>query len=150
MRLCTWGGFSGLSPAFKNEGSRISQVFGIVILAPWAFVGFESISHSAGEFRFSTKKSLPVIIAALVTAALSYIMLTLCAAMATPDGYSNWTEYIGSVGTLNGIENLPTFLSAKESMGDAGLLVLGISAFCGIATGLVGNIVALSRLLFSM
>lgn len=70
--------------------------------------------------------------------------------MATPDGYSNWTEYIGSVGTLNGIENLPTFLSAKESMGDAGLLVLGISAFCGIATGLVGNIVALSRLLFSM
>ena len=70
--------------------------------------------------------------------------------MATPDGYSNWTEYIGSVGTLNGIENLPTFLSAKESMGDAGLLVLGISDFCGIATGLVGNIVALSRLLFSM
>ena len=28
------------------------QVFAIVALAPWAFVGFESVSHSAEEFAF--------------------------------------------------------------------------------------------------
>lgn len=33
----------------------------IIALAPWAFVGFESVSHSAAEFRFPVKKTLSVL-----------------------------------------------------------------------------------------
>ncbi len=150
MVLIHRGGFSGLAPAFSSEGDPATQVIGIMVLAPWAFIGFESISHSAGEFRFSLKKSLPVFAAALITGALVYIMLTLCAALAVPDGFQNWGEYIMSLTRLGGIKGLPTFYAAKEAMGSFGLILLGISAFCGILTGLIANFVAVSRLIHAM
>ncbi|WP_407723711.1 APC family permease [Ruminococcus sp. JL13D9] len=55
------GGISGIEPAFAQNRSPVMQVLGIAILGPWAFIGFESISHSSGEFRLSNKKILPVI-----------------------------------------------------------------------------------------
>ena len=144
------GGLQALKPAFSQNGSPASQVFSIVILAPWAFIGFESISHSTGEFRFSVKKSLPVMVTALITATLAYVMLTVCAALAVPDGFNDWIEYILSLSKIDGIKGLPTFYAASEAMGSGGLLILGISAFCGITTGLVANYVALSRILHAM
>ncbi len=145
------GGFEKLLPAFASEGNPAAQVLDIVILAPWAFIGFESISHSSGEFfKFSTKKSLPIMLAALFTGALTYIMLTLSAAMAVPDGYADWGEYISALAGIDGVKGLPTFYAAREAMGNAGLAILAISAFCGIVTGLIANYVALSRLFHSM
>lgn len=144
------GGFDRLLPAFSRQGSAASQILSIVILAPWAYIGFESISHSSGEFRFSAKKSLPVMAAALLTAVLAYIMLVICAALATPDGYANWGEYIYKLATFEGIKGIPTFYAAREAMGSTGLVLLGISAFCGIATALVGNFIALGRLIHAL
>ncbi len=144
------GGLGGIAPAFSSSGDPVVQVLAFVTLAPWAYIGFESISHSAGEFRFSPKKSLPVIAVALVTAALAYIMLTLCAALSVPDGFRSWSEYIGSLSHFEGITGLPTFLAAQQAMGKTGLAILGIAAFCGIMTALIGNMIALSRLLCRM
>ncbi len=143
------GGFD-VSPAFSAQGSPVSQVMMIVILAPWAFIGFESISHSAGEFRFHPKKALPILIGALAAGALAYAMLTLCAGMAVPDGFKDWGEYIAALGELDGIRGLPTFYAAKNAMGTAGPVILGIAAFGGILTGLIGNMLALSRLIYRM
>ena len=52
------GSFSGqsLTPAYSPEQTPLSGTFTIIALAPWAYVGFESICHSAGEFNFSPKK----------------------------------------------------------------------------------------------
>ncbi len=144
------GGFGNLLPAFSGQGSPAAQVMAIVLLAPWAFIGFESVSHSSGEFRFQPKKLLPVLAAALVTGALAYAMLTLCAAMAVPDGFADWSEYIGALFRMEGIQGLPTFYAAQEAMGSTGLVLLGVAAFCGIVTGLIGNMIALSRLLYRM
>lgn len=144
------GGLDLLKPAFASNNSPATQIFAIVILAPWAYIGFESISHSAQEFRFSAKKTLPIMAFALLTGALCYILLTLCAGMAVPDGYADWGEYIAALGSMEGIEGLPTFYAAREAMGDRGLLILGVSAFCGILTGLVGNFIALSRLIHKL
>ena len=144
------GGFAGIEPLFADKGTAGSQVLTIIVLAPWAFIGFESISHSAAEYRFSPKKTLPVIIAALVAGVLTYVMLTVCAAMAVPDGFENWSEYISALMRLDGEASIPTFYAAHKAMGSAGLVILGISAFCGIATGLIGNFIALSRLMYRM
>ena len=144
------GGFSGMKPLFQQNVGIAEQVIGIVVLAPWAFIGFESISHSAGEFRFSVKKSLPIIIAAVVAGALAYIMLVLCASMARPDGYDSWGAYILSLAEHNGIKGLPTFYSAQAAMGSVGLVLVGISALCGIITGMIGHTVALSRLVYAL
>ena len=144
------GGLSGIEPAFAQNSSPVMQVLGIAILGPWAFIGFESISHSSGEFRFSGKKILPVIIVSTITISLTYIMLTLCASMAVPDGFNGWGDYIKALASLDGIKQIPTFFAAREAMGDTGVVMLGIAAFCGIATGVIGNFVALSRLICSM
>lgn len=144
------GGITGITPAFSSDGDPAVQVMTIAVLAPWAFIGFESVSHSSEEFRFKPKKSLPILIAALLAGALAYIMLTLCASMSVPDGFKNWAEYITSLASLKGIQGLPTFYAAQEAMGVTGLVILGIAAFCGIITGLIGNLTALSRLIYRM
>ena len=46
-------------PPFSPDQNSFAGVFTIIALAPWAYVGFESICHSAGEFSFSHKKSPP-------------------------------------------------------------------------------------------
>lgn len=144
------GGLSGIEPLFSSNGSPAVQVLSIVILAPWAFIGFESISHSTEEFKFSVKKSLPIIIAAIITSTLSYIMLVMCSSLVHPNRYRGWSDYVASLGNLGGIKQLPTFYAASQTIGSTGLLLLGIAAFCGVMTGLIGNFVALSRLMYSM
>ena len=144
------GGLDKLTPAFAKAQDPAVQVMGVVVLAPWAFIGFESVSHSAAELRFPLKRTLPVIILALITGALVYIMLALCAAMATPDGYADWSAYLAALGNLDGVQCVPTFYAAQQSLGPGGLSLLGVSAFCGIATGLISGFVALSRLLYSV
>ena len=144
------GGFAGMEPLFRASPSPSAQVFSIVILAPWAFIGFESVSHSAGEFNFKKKKIFPIIVVALVTSAMVYIMLTVCASAVHPDGFASWSDYISHLSSFEGIEGLPTFYAASQALGDAGLVLLGIAALCGIVTGLIGYYIALSRLIFSM
>ena len=144
------GGLSGITPAFSQQGKPIDQIMTIVILAPWAFIGFESISHSAEEFKFKQKKVLPILIGALTAGALAYIMLTLCASAAIPDGFRSWTDYITALPDVSGIRGLPTFHAAQKTMGTAGLVIMGVASFCGIFTGLIGNMVALSRLIYRM
>ncbi len=144
------GGLGGITPAFSSQGDPFSQILTIVILAPWAFIGFESVSHSAEEFRFNPKKILLILIAALATGALAYTMLTLCAAVAVPDGFRSWSDYIRVLSDIDGIRGLPTFYAAQSTMGTTGLIILGVASFCGIFTGLIGNMIALSRLIFRM
>ena len=67
-----------------------------------------------------------------------------------PSGYSNWTEWLSELGSLEGLQGLPTFFAANEAMGHTGIIVLGIAAFAGIVTGLIGNFIAASRLLYTM
>ena len=57
------GGFSAYQPAFSTMSSskNVVQIFSIVALMPWAYVGFESVSHSAEEFKFKFNKSFLII-----------------------------------------------------------------------------------------
>ena len=144
------GGLSGMTPLFRQKISPAVQVLGIVILAPWAFIGFESICHSAHEFRFSLKRTMPIIVAALITGTLSYVMLAVCASAAHPDGFENWIDYIRALGHLNGTASIPTFFNAEKALGSTGLVLVGVAAVCGILTGIIGNFIALSRLIYRM
>ncbi len=148
--LLSGGSRNMVSPPFSPENSGFGGVVTIFALAPWAFVGFESISHSTGEAAYPLKKTFHVILAALVTGALAYIMLAFLAASALPEGCGTWVDYIGSLGSRSGISSLPTFFGAWTSLGNAGSVLLGVTALCGIFTGLIGNYIALSRLLAAM
>ena len=138
------------SPAFAPGHSEVESVFTIFALAPWAYVGFESISHSAEEAKFPLKKTYGILAAAVIAAAVSYILLSLLAATAVPEGAKDWTEYVAHLGRYKGVMSQPTFFAAASALGKSGSVILGIAAVCAIFTGLTGNYIALSRLMRSM
>ena len=140
-----------MTPAFApRQGNPIKQIVSVVALTPWAFAGFESVSNSASGFRFSTKKSAWIMAAALFAGAASYILLSLMAAAIQPESYSSWPEYLGTLAQQAGLKGLPTFYATYVAIGQTGLVLLGVTTGAGIITGLVGNYIAASRLLYSM
>ena len=137
-------------PAFAPGQGSISGTFTIFALAPWAYVGFESITHSVGEAKFNLKHSFRIMAIALVFAGLAYMLLNLLAVTALPEGCGSWTEYIANLGNYSGPASQPTFHAAWNAMGNAGSVILGLAALGGIFTGLIGNYVALSRLIMAL
>lgn len=142
--------FSVFENGFVESKEIPHQVLQIVVLAPWAFVGFESISHSAEEFGFSTEKSLGIMVGALITGVMAYAFMGLIAATAVPSGCSNWMEYIANLDSYSGYEGLPTYNAAFSYLGQAGIVIVGFATAAGIMTGLIGNMIAASRLVFAM
>ena len=144
------GGLATLTPAFSDKGSPVLQVLGIIALAPWAFIGFESISHSVEEYDFPRWRTVGIIISALAFSAFAYIALAFVAASAQPEGFADWRDYLASLDSLDGIEAVPVFYAVKAALGSAGLVILGLATFAAAVTGLIGNTVSSSRLLYSM
>ncbi len=137
-------------PGYAPTHSKFGGVFTIFALTPWAFVGFESISHSSEEVKFPLKRSFVILSAAVVTAGLAYILLVLLAVTALPEGCASWLDYVNTLGERSGLASQPTFYAAHRALGNGGTLILGTAALCGIFTGLIGNYIALSRLLKSI
>ena len=137
-------------PSFSPDHTPMGGVITIFALAPWAFVGFESITHSAAEAKFDLKKSFGIMLIALITAGAAYSFLALLAVTALPDGCATWVDYIKNLGNFEGIQSAPTFNAAYAALGNIGSLILGVAALCGMFTGLIGNFIALSRLMSSL
>ena len=135
-------GILGGSPAFG--------VFSIVMLAPWAFVGFEVISLETAHFDFKVHRSRWIIIATILLSGVVYVALTLVGVCARPDGYASWQAYIADLGKLDGISAAPTFFSAKAIMGNVGLIVIAVAALAAILTGMIAAYRATTRVLSTM
>ena len=137
-------------PAFSPDHTPLGGTITIFALAPWAFVGFESITHSAAEAKFDLKKSFTIMLIALITAGAAYAFLALLAVTALPEGCATWVDYIKDLGGFEGVQSAPTFNAAYSALGDAGAALLGVAALCGMFTGLLGNYIALSRLMSAL
>ena len=125
-------------------------VFSIIILAPWAFVGFEVTAFDTAHFKFPIRRSKKIIIISVIMAAFAYISMALISVSSVPDGFSSWQEYIGALDSLNGVDSVPTFFAAKSIMGDAGLAVMAVTAVAAIMTGIIGGYRATTRVLSTM
>ncbi len=141
---------TNVRPAYAEGGSGFTQIFRIVALAPWAYVGFESISHSSEEFVFSPKKTLKIFIFALLAGIAAYSLLALIAVAALPEGVGSWPEYISNLKDYSGLAGLPTFNSVSFYLHKPGVVVLGAAVAAGVITGLIGNMVAASRLIYAL
>lgn len=135
-------------PRFVPDKAALSQILKIAVISPWAFVGFENISHSAEEFSFRLRGTYRVLAAALVSVTLLYVFITLLSASAYPPQYASWLEYIRDLENLEGIEALPAFYAAQHYMGGAGVGLLTLALLMLVITSLIGNTVALSRLFY--
>lgn len=139
-----------MQPRFIPDASAIGQIVKITVITPWAFIGFESISHRTEEFSFSRTKFFRVLAVATITTALLYIFVTLLSVTAYPDRYGSWLEYIRDRGNLSGLEALPGFYAAHHYLGDAGVWILMASLMALILTSLIGNTTCLSRIFYAL
>ncbi len=146
------GGMAAMAPAFSATGGadKLVQTLRILAMMPWAFVGFEAVTHSSLEFKFPMKRLWPVMLFAILASAAAYIMLTLMPVLAHPDGYVTWSEYIRDCSNLDGLSTMPTFAAVQKTMGGFGVALLAATMVAAIHTGIVGTIVAMSRLLYTL
>ncbi|GAB4074230.1 APC family permease [Barrientosiimonas marina] len=129
--------FSGMEPLFKPDTSIWSSIVVIVAIAPWAFVGFDSIPQAAEEFNFPAKKGFTLIILALFFAGIVYMAMIMATSLADP-----WQSMTGlQWGTGDAMVDL---------FGDFGLIILAVALVMGVCTGLNGFYLSSSRLLFAM
>ena len=135
-----------MSPAFAPDTEALSQVIRIAVISPWAFIGFESISHSAEEYSFQRNKVYGILLTAVLSTTALYACVTLLSVTAFPPQYSSWLEYIRDCGSLSGLEALPAFYAADYYLGSAGVGALMASLLALVITSLIGNLTAISRL----
>ena len=145
------GGLAAMTPAFSPNGTDdITQILRILAMMPWAFVGFEAVTHSAPEFKFDRSRLWGIMLAAIAASVAAYVMLALLPVMAHPEGYGSWPDYIKDAANLGGLDNMPTFAAVRKTMGRFGVSLLAATMVAAIHTGIVGTIVAMSRLLYSI
>ena len=132
--------WSNLAPAFPDGRRWWTGVFSIVAMAPWAFIGFDCIPQSAEEYNFSHKKSTFIMISAVLVAAILYIAI--CAVTAV--GVEPWQQLLDARTTW------PTGYVVRNTIGLAGIIVLGIAMFCAVVSGMNAFYISTSRLMYAM
>lgn len=144
---------TNLAPSFQitESGSvSVAGIIAVIAVAPWAFVGFDSVPQASEEFNFSPRKTRLIMVLSIIFGGALYIVLNTITASVVPEGYSNWTAYIADTGNLEGLLALPTFHAAKALLGNVGLFILAIALFCAVLSGIIGFYTATSRLLYSV
>ena len=65
-------------PAAVPPGqSLLTSVVVILAIAPWAFIGFDTVPQMAGEFGFAPRKVVGLMVTGILTAAVVYILMSL-------------------------------------------------------------------------
>lgn len=119
-----------------------SSILATFAIAPWAFVGFDTIPQAAEEFKFSYKKVSFIMIVAIAFGCFVYIANNTIAAAAL----SKWPDLI-----VNSDSTPWLLLSAAEYLlGLPGKILVGVAVSCAVLSGIMGFYMASSRLMFSM
>ena len=137
LSMSDWG---NLAPGFASDKSWWTGVFSIVAMAPWAFIGFDCIPQSAEEYNFSHKKSTFIMVTAILMAAVLYIAICTVTAV----GVEPWQDLLAQK------NNWPTGYVVRNTLGLAGIIVLGIAMFCAVVSGMNAFYISTSRLMYAM
>lgn len=141
---------SAFEPAYIPDKNELSQIILIACISPWAFIGFENISHSAEEFAFPRSRVFRILTVSVLSAAVLYIFVLILSVSTYPPDYGSWLEYIRDLNSLTEIKGLPVFYAADHFLGSFGVNTLIVCLLALILTSLIGNITAMSRLLYAL
>lgn len=128
-----------LYQGFPTEVSPFAAIAIMVAFAPWAFVGFDNVPQAAGEFDFSPKKAMGLIVAAIFASGAIYLAMILVTSVAV--------SHAG--GTFDG-SVWATADAITAMLGPGGRALVVIAVFMGVITGLNGFTVSASRILMTM
>ena len=132
------GGGYEASQAVTDSGIA-GSILATFAIAPWAFVGFDTIPQAAEEFKFSYKKIIFIMVIAISFGAFVYISNNTIAAAAL----ENWPELATSGEWV-------LLVAAEKMLGVFGKVLIGVAVSCAVLSGIMGFYLASSRLLYSM
>lgn len=126
---------------FANGGTGgvISAVLATFAIAPWAYVGFDTIPQAAEEFKFSYKKVIGIMVVAILFGCFVYTTNNTVAAAAL----ANWPERVMAGEWV-------LLVAAEEMLGVFGKVLIGTAVSCAVLSGIMGFYLASSRLMYSM
>ena len=126
---------------FAHTGTKgiLSAILATFAIAPWAFVGFDTIPQAAEEFNFSFKKVSFIMFIAIVFGCFVYTSNNTVAAVAL----ENWTDRVMAGEWV-------VLVAATELLGTFGKVLVGIGVSCAVLSGIMGFYLASSRLMYSM
>ena len=139
-----------MSPAFLPDKSVFEQVLRIAFISPWAFIGFETVSHSAAEYKFKHSNMFRILVISVAVTTALYIFVILLSVTAYPEDCSGWLDYITHLDRYDGIAGLPAFYAANHYLGQTGVNILMASLLSLVLTSLIGMLRALSRLCYAV
>ncbi len=125
--------------AHKGTGGILSAILATFAIAPWAFVGFDTIPQAAEEFNFSNKKVRFIMIIAILFGCFVYTANNTVAAAAL----KYWPERVMAGDWV-------LLVAAEELLGTFGKVLIGVGVSCAVLSGIMGFYLASSRLMYSM
>ena len=128
----------GLNFYFVDDEPQWVQILMIVALIPWAFIGFETISQYTNEFKENSRRAFALMVAAIICAAVVYILMTCLATLRFPDQFRSSITYIKSLDNLTGLWRVPTFFVVTETFGSSGLWILCAVISSALITSMIG------------
>lgn len=128
--------------AHQGAGGISSAILSTFAIAPWAFVGFDTIPQAAEEFKFPYKKVSLIMVVAILFGCFVYTANNTIAAAAL----ENWPDLI--------VESSSTpwllLTAAERLLGLPGKILVGTAVSCAVLSGIMGFYLASSRLMYSM
>lgn len=126
---------------FAHVGTKgvLSAILATFAIAPWAFVGFDTIPQAAEEFKFSYKKVMSIMVVAIAFGCFVYTSNNTVAAAAL----ENWPDRVMAGDWV-------LLIAAEELLGTFGKVLIGVGVSCAVLSGIMGFYLASSRLMYSM
>ena len=125
--------------AKEGAGGIISAILATFAIAPWAYVGFDTIPQAAEEFKFSYKKVIGIMVVAIVFGCFVYTTNNTVAAAVL----ENWPDRVMAGEWV-------LLVAAEEMLGVFGKILIGTAVSCAVLSGIMGFYLASSRLMYSM
>lgn len=126
---------------FAHGGTMgiVSAILATFAIAPWAYVGFDTIPQVAEEFKFSYKRVIFIMVVAIVFGCFVYTSNNTVAAATL----TNWPDRVMAGEWV-------LLIAAEELLGVFGKVLIGIAVSCAVLSGIMGFYMAASRLMYSM
>lgn len=143
MTALTNGNYISVDEYVHKGGTGIaSAILATFAIAPWAFVGFDTIPQAAEEFKFPYKKVSLIMIVAILFGCFVYTANNTIAAAAL----ENWPDLIVESDTTPWL----LLAAAERLLGTPGKILVGTAVSCAVLSGIMGFYLASSRLMYSM
>ncbi len=133
-----------------DTGSAIIGIITIILLSPWAFVGFDIASLETPRFKFSVKISKKVVTIAILCGGFVYAALTVVSVTARPAAFATWFDYVTKLDGMSGVVAVPTVYATQSAIGDGGIILVGVVALAAILTGIIAAFRATARMFSAM